>query len=171
MTQNIQFIPIDLRIHRSQIIDLNIEYLNWVVKEINEYFNMDLSAEMGISVQEYVTRNIESLCSVAPPQGIFYLLKLEEKVIGMGGLRRARENICEIKRMYIRPVYRGKGYGKALLNNLIQKAKDFGYLVIFLDTGPFMTSAQHLYVSFGYVEREEYRRLCKADRGNERRLE
>ena len=156
LTQSIQFVPVNLRSHRSQIIDLNIKYLTWVVKAIDEYYKMDLSAEMGISVREYVTNNIESLCSALPPQGIFYLIELEGTAIGMGGLRRARENISEIKRMYIRPMYRGKGYGKALVNKLIQKARDFGYHVIFLDTGPFMTSAQYLYRSFGFVEREEY---------------
>jgi carbonic anhydrase len=58
--------------------------------------------------------------------------------------------------MYIRPAYRGKGYGKALLQQLLQKAKEFGYHSIYLDTGPFMTAAQHLYRSFRFIERDEY---------------
>ena len=156
MTQKLQFTPVDLQKHRSQLIDLSIEHLNWVVEEINEYYGIDLSVEMGISVREYVSKNIEKLCRVAPPQGIFYLLKFNEKAIGMGGLRRIRKSVAEIKRMYVKPSYRRKGYGKALLKKLIQKAKDFGYQTIFLDTGLFMTSAQNLYRSFGFVEQKEY---------------
>ena len=45
---------------------------------------------------------------------------------------------------------------RALLKKLVQKAREFSYKTIYLDTGPFMTSAQHLYRSFGFVEREEY---------------
>ena len=156
LTQKLQFITVDFQKHRSQLIDLSIEHLNWAVKEINAYYGIDLSAEMGISVREYVTENIEKLCSVTPPQGIFYLLKFDETPIGMGGLRRIRKSIAEIKRMYITPSYRRNGYGKALLKKLIQKARDFGYQTIFLDTGPFMTSAQNLYRSFGFVEQKEY---------------
>jgi GNAT superfamily N-acetyltransferase len=145
-----------LQIHRSQIIDLNVEYLSWVVDEINDYYKIDLSAEMEISVRDYVEENNEGLCSIAPPQGIFYLLKLKRVVVGMGGLRRIREKIGEIKRMYIRSGYRRKGYGRALLNELIHKAKEFGYHKIFLDTGAFMSSAQRLYLSFGFINKAEY---------------
>ena len=155
-TKSIRFIPVDLNIHWDDIIAISVEHLNWAVKEINEFYGIDLSAEMGISVRQYVTKNIEKLCGVSPPQGIFYLVKLDDTAIGMGGLRRIRRSVAEIKRMYITPSYRRKGYGKALLKKLIQKAKDFGYQTLFLDTGPFMTPAQNLYRSFGFVEREEY---------------
>ncbi|MCJ7631652.1 GNAT family N-acetyltransferase, partial [Candidatus Bathyarchaeota archaeon] len=61
-----------------------------------------------------------------------------------------------IKRMYIRPAYRGKGYGKALLHQLLHKAKEFGYHSIYLDSPPFLTTAHHLYHSNGFIDREEY---------------
>jgi GNAT superfamily N-acetyltransferase len=153
MTENVQFIPVDLRIHRAQVIDLNVEHMTWAIKEMSEYYKIDMSA---MSVREYITSTIDKLCSDVPPQGIYYLLKLENAIIGMGALRQIRKGIGEIKRMYIRPAYRGKGYGKALLQQLLQKAKEFGYHSIYLDTGPFMTAAQHLYRSLGFIERDEY---------------
>jgi len=156
MTENVQFIPVDLRIHRSHVIDLNVEHMTWAIKGISEHYKIDLHAMIGMSIQEYVTSTIDELCSYVPPQGIYYLLKREDAIIGMGALRRIRENIGEIKRMYIRPAYRGKGYGKALLQQLLQKAKEFGYHSIYLDTGPFMTAAQQLYRSFGFTERNAY---------------
>jgi len=161
MTENILFIPVDLRIHRSQVIDLNIEYMNWWLRGIEGNFKTDLATLLGWSKKavetkkrEYLTIEVEKLCS--DPHGIYYLVELEGAIIGMGALRQLRKNIGELKRMYIRPAYRGKGYGKTLLQQLLQKAKEFGYHSVYLDTGRFMTAARNLYRSFGFIERKEY---------------
>ena len=58
--------------------------------------------------------------------------------------------------MYIRPSFRGKGYGKALLRQLLHKAMEFGYRAVYLDSARFMTAAHHLYRSSGFIERNEY---------------
>jgi N-acetylglutamate synthase-like GNAT family acetyltransferase len=156
MAEKIRFVPVDLSIHRSQVIDLNMEHLSWVEKEMKEHYKIDIFADTGTSVREHVMNTIDTLCSDIPPQGIYYLLELDNTIIGMGALRQIKKKIGEIKRMYIRPAYRGKGYGKALLHQLLQKAEEFGYHSIYLDTGPFMTAAQHLYHSFGFAKRNEY---------------
>ncbi|MGA9387978.1 MAG: GNAT family N-acetyltransferase [Candidatus Bathyarchaeia archaeon] len=133
---------------------MNVEFMDWNLREITEYFGIDPLAAMGVSVRDYVTGMVEKLCSA--PHGIYYLLELEDAIIGMGALHQVRKDIAEIKRMYIRPAYRGKGYGKVLLQQLLQKAKEFRYQSIYLETGPFMTTAHHLYHSVGFVERNEY---------------
>jgi len=156
MTEKVQFIPVDLRIHRLQVIDLTVEHMNWVAKEMTEYYKIDILTMMKPSAREYITSTIEKLCSDIPPQGIYYLVELEGTIIGMGALRQIRKNIAEIKRMYIRPAYRGKGYGKALLQQLLEKAKEYGYHAIYLDSARFMTAAHHLYRSFGFTERNAY---------------
>lgn len=74
----------------------------------------------------------------------------------MGALIKLNVNTGVIKRMYIRPNYRGKGFGKALLRHLLNKGKEFGCSRILLDTGRFMTAAQHVYRSAGFQEREIY---------------
>jgi len=161
MTENIQFTPVDLRIHRSQIVDLNVEYMNWWLRGIEDCFKTDLATLLGWSKKaveskkrEYLTIEVEKLCS--DPHGIYYLVELKSTIIGMGALRQLKKNISEIKRMYIRPAYQGKGYGKALLQQLLQKAKEFGYHSVYLDSGRFMTTAHNLYRSFGFIERGEY---------------
>ena len=58
--------------------------------------------------------------------------------------------------MYIRPEYRGKGFGKAMLQQLLHKAKEFGYYSVYLDSAKFMTTAHQLYYSLGFVDHEEY---------------
>jgi GNAT superfamily N-acetyltransferase len=161
MAEKVHFLPVDLRIHRSQVVDLNVEYMNWWLRGIEECFETDLATLLGWSKKaveskkrEYLTSEVEKLCS--DPHGVYYLLELEHEIIGMGALHQIRENAGEIKRMYIRPAYRGKGYGKALLQQLLQKTKEFGYRSVYLDSGRFMTTAHKLYRSFGFFECNGY---------------
>jgi GNAT superfamily N-acetyltransferase len=74
----------------------------------------------------------------------------------MGAVREVRPGICEIKRMYIKPEYRGRGVGKAFLQHLLEKGREFGFYQAYLETGRFMNVAQNMYRSFGFVERSEY---------------
>jgi len=161
MAERVHYLPVDLSIHRSQIVDLNVEYMNWWLRGIEECFKTDLATLLGWSKnavenkkREYLTSGIEKLCS--DPHGVYYLLELGSAIIGMGALHQIREKAGEIKRMYIRPAYRGKGYGKTLLQLLLHKAKEFGYNSVYLDTGRFMTTAHKLYLSLGFIECNEY---------------
>ena len=74
----------------------------------------------------------------------------------MGALRKLKIDVGEIKRMYIQPEYRGNGYGKAMLTQLLKKGKEFGFSTIRLDTGKFMDAAHYVYRSAGFQEREIY---------------
>jgi ribosomal protein S18 acetylase RimI-like enzyme len=84
------------------------------------------------------------------------LVKEDGEIAGMGGIRKLSDETGEIKRMYIRPLYRGRGYGKQLLNKLLEKGREFGCSSFVLETSKFMTVAQYIYRSAGFVEREEY---------------
>jgi len=74
----------------------------------------------------------------------------------MGAIKKLKDHIGEIKRMYIQPSYRGRGYGKQLLNKLLEKGREFGFSTFRLETSKFMKAAQHIYYSAGFVESEEY---------------
>jgi GNAT superfamily N-acetyltransferase len=157
MAEKVHFLPIDLQVHRSQVFDLMVEYSEWTTKEIWEHFKIDILAARGISsIREYVASDFDRLISEVSSRGVFYLVESEGVIIGMGALDQNREKTGAIKRMYIRPAYRGKGYGRALLQQLLQKAKEFGYHSVYLDSGRFMTTAHNLYRSFGFIECEEY---------------
>jgi len=157
MTKELRFLPVDLQVHRSQVFDLMVEYNEWMFKEVKEQFKIDILRFRGIpSVHEYVTTTIDKTYSLASSRGIFYLVELEGAIIGMGALHQIGERIGAIRRMFIRPAYRSKGYGRILLQQLLEKARELGYDTIYLDTGRFMVAAQHLYHSFGFAECEEY---------------
>jgi GNAT superfamily N-acetyltransferase len=73
------------------------------------------------------------------------------------GVRKIDAQMAELKRMYIRPGHRSKGYGKKLLNQGIALAKTLGYKKLRLDTLPSMQVATHLYKQAGFIETVHYR--------------
>lgn len=68
----------------------------------------------------------------------------------MGVLKKLGEGVAELKRMYIRPEYRGHGYGRAMLDKLTETARDLGYSTLRLDTAEYMAAARRLYESEGF---------------------
>ena len=152
----VDFIPINLELHKSHLLNLNFEYLSWIVDEMRQRYNIDLELQMGVNIREYTTKFLEELSSYLPPDGIYYMIKKNNSIIGMGALRKIKSGVGEIKRMYIKPKYRGNGYGKELLEQLLKKVKEFGFSSVRLDTGEFMTAAHRVYRLAGFQEREQY---------------
>ena len=152
----IEYIPVDLNIHKSLLIDLNDEYLSWIGDEIKKHYNLDTFSILGQSIRDYAEKSVEEFASYKPPEGIFYILQVNDKIIGMGAFRKLKVDTGEVKRMYIRPEFRGKGFGKALLKQLLNMGNQFGCSRILLDTGGFMSAAQHVYRSAGFQEIAKY---------------
>jgi len=152
----VEFVPFDLNVHKEEYVKLNIEFLTWIADQYGENYQIDAVSIIGQIIPEYVDAHLEDLTSLKPPDGIIYLLVVEGDIAGMGALRKLSHKIGEIKRMYIRPFYRGRGYGKQMLNRLLKVGRRFGCSSFLLETSKFMTVAQHIYKSFGFIEREEY---------------
>lgn len=93
----------------------------------------------------------------APPRGRLFLAINNEEVAGCAALRPFQGEQCELKRLYVRPQYRGQKLGKLLVKKVINAAREIGYNQILLDTMPVMAKAQDLYRSLGFYETEEYR--------------
>lgn len=152
----VAFVPLDILMYKDVFVQLNIELITWIADQLREHYQIDAVAMIGQTISQYVEAHLEDLASLKPPNGVVYLLIIEEKIAGMGALRKLREGIGEIKRMYIRPPYRGRGYGKQMLNKLLEAGREIGCATFVLETSQFMAVAQHIYTSAGFVEREEY---------------
>jgi GNAT superfamily N-acetyltransferase len=89
---------------------------------------------------------------LGPPGGTFLVGSRDGNPVCCGGIKRLDERACEIKRMYVAPGARGQGVARALLGALEAAARELGYGVARLDTGPDQPHARVLYESAGYTE-------------------
>lgn len=94
--------------------------------------------------------------SYAPPHGVLLLAYQASGVAGTIALRRLSLQTCEVKRLYVRPHFRGLGVAKVLLSRAIEHARSIGYDEMCCDTLPQLTEARRLYDSYGFRECEPY---------------
>ncbi len=93
----------------------------------------------------------------APPTGRLFLASELDTIVGCIALRSIKENICEMKRLYVRPEFRGHGFGRSLAESIITAAREIGYSRMRLDTLPGrMDRAIALYEQLGFKDIPAY---------------
>lgn len=93
----------------------------------------------------------------APPEGRLLLVEYENQLAGCVALHALDPGICEMKRLYLRPQFRGKGLGRALAQRIIAEARQIGYQRMRLDTvEPVMKDAVAMYRRLGFKEIAPY---------------
>ncbi len=93
----------------------------------------------------------------APPDGRLLVALANNEPAGCVALRRFDDDACEMKRLYVRPAYRGTGLGRRLAASVIDAARAIGYTKMYLDTLSSMDEAISLYRSLGFVPTRPYR--------------
>jgi putative acetyltransferase len=94
----------------------------------------------------------------APPGGRLFLAQWKNEPAGCVALRKLEPDICEMKRLYLSPKFRGKGIGRVLAEFIITEARNMGYKKIRLDTiQSNMQEAIALYRQLGFTEIAPYR--------------
>jgi putative acetyltransferase len=94
----------------------------------------------------------------APPDGRLLLAEYDGQLAGCVALHKWEDGVCEMKRLYLRPSFRGKGLGRAIAEKIIVEARSIGYQRMQLDTiGPLMKDAVEMYRKLGFREIAPYR--------------
>lgn len=110
-------------------------------------------------------QNFESELAALPgdyaaPGGRLLLGWVGRELAACGALRELADvdyaNACEMKRLYVRPAFRGRGLGRLLAQSLLDEARAVGYSAMLLDTLDDMESARELYASLGFEEIPPY---------------
>ncbi|NRF66994.1 GNAT family N-acetyltransferase [Aquincola sp. S2] len=117
------------------------DYVDWLDMELSERFIAETAA-------------LEQLFSA--PSGLFLVAEAEREIAGCVGLLRHSDAVAEVKRLFVRPAYRGAALGERLVASLMDRARSLGYARLVLNTVPRTRAAQVLYQRFGFTETAPY---------------
>lgn len=92
-----------------------------------------------------------------PPGGVMLVARLQGRIVGCVAAHRWSDDVCEMKRLFVREEARGSGCGRALVERLLAWAREAGYRRMLLDTLPIMKGALRLYARLGFREVPAYR--------------
>jgi len=138
-----------------KIIQVKTEEQLTLAKELFKEYAISLGFDLAF--QNFDKEFAELPGNYAALEGRLLLAFENAEAVGCVGLRKFRPGICEMKRMYVREKFRGKGIGRRLASAVIKEAKEIGYKEMRLDTVAWMKEAINLYLSIGFNEIESYR--------------
>lgn len=128
--------------YTQEIRELFSEYTDMLI-------NSDPAFKEYLEIQNYDDELEHLKDKYGMPAGRLYLAYCGGKAAGCIGLKKLDEDNCEMKRLYVRPEFRGRKIGGLLIQKTIADAKTIGYKHMLLDTLPFLESAVHMYKKWG----------------------
>lgn len=129
----------------GELLSLFSEYTDMLLAE-------DPAFQAYLDLQDYREELRHPERKYGPPDGRLYLARCGGDPAGCIALRRLDGAACEMKRLYVRPVFRGRQVGSRLVRRVIDDAREIGYRSMLLDTLPFLESAIRLYRRFGFYD-------------------
>ena len=129
----------------AEVLSLFTEYTHMLVSH-------DPSFQIYLDIQHYEDEIRDLEAKYGRPEGRLYLALWDGEAAGCIALRKLDEQRCEMKRLYVRPAFRGHKIGDVLVDRILQDAKAIGYRHMLLDTLPFLESAIHIYQKRGFYE-------------------
>ena len=130
---------------------VEIDQARELFREYEAWLNLDLC------FQNFEKELAELPGAYAPPGGRLLLALDDNELAGCVALRRLNDNVCEMKRLFLRPQFHGRGLGRELAERIIEAGRAIGYQKMRLDTlSEQMGSAIRLYRALGFQEIAPY---------------
>jgi GNAT superfamily N-acetyltransferase len=146
----VQFEQVESDEQKKQAGSLIREYLEWLNGRLQGEYGMEFD------VDAMVKSDLSDTHKFHPPDGRFYLARYQNQVAGVGCLKKLAAGVAEVQRMYVPPIYRGKGIGRAIINRLIGDARSLGYRQLRLESLKFLDAVHALYHSVGFHDIDLY---------------
>ncbi len=135
--------------HAAELLPLYKEYAEMLV-QVDPVFQASL-------VQQNYAEELSNMAKkYGPPKGRLYLIRIDGENAGCVGMLYRSETQVELKRLYIRPQYRGHNFGETAVRRIMADAKEAGYTTLLLDTLPGLKTALKLYDRMGFTETAPY---------------
>jgi ribosomal protein S18 acetylase RimI-like enzyme len=128
-----------------------IDHARQLFREYEAWLNLDLC------FQNFEKELAELPGAYAAPSGRLLLALENDELVGCVALRKLNDDACEMKRLFLRPQFHGRGLGRPLAERIIDEARDIGYQRMRLDTlSEQMGNAIALYRALGFREIAPY---------------
>lgn len=127
------------------------------VREIFAEYEEFIFQTVGIRAnREFYQEELKNLPGdyIEAKQGAIFLAKLDNKVVACGALCKMNDDICLLKRMFVKEGYQGRGFGKQILDLAIAESKKHGYKFMRFDSLKRLEKALGLYKKYGFTEIE-----------------
>lgn len=112
--------------------------------------------QLDLCFQNFAAELEDLAAMYGSPRGAVLLADIDNTPAGCVAVRPFRDDICEMKRLYVRPAYRGRRLGHELAAAIVGVARDLGYRTMVLDTLASMEPANGLYRSMGFRLTDAY---------------
>jgi len=154
---DVKFVSYENERHKIPYMEMMSDYTKWLDDEV--YKNYGVRLLQKESVQEVVERFTQKNIMEKPPQNEIYIIEVKDEPAGTGRLHVLEGKIAEVNNVWVNPEHRGKNYATHLMKHIEDKAKDYGFTSLRLDTPRFNVAAQNLYKKIGYYEIPRYTSL------------
>ncbi len=134
----------------SATSDVHIQTIVDLFREYEQFLQVDLC------FQQFEEELAGLPGKYAPPGGVLLLARVDDRAVGCVAMRPLSQGVCEMKRLYVRPAFLGRGMGRQLARAVIEAARRAGHDRMCLDTLERLKPALALYKDLGFVRRSAY---------------
>jgi GNAT superfamily N-acetyltransferase len=137
----------------EQVREISRDYIRWLIdlETAHGVYDPDFYAAYG-----YDSGEVPLPAEFVAPDGCLLLALDEGQPAGCIGLAKIIPDLCEMRMLFVRESFQGRGIGKALITALLDEGKRMGYTSMRLETTRLLTSAVHLYQAHGFDEIPPY---------------